>query len=180
MVRYVVLLRGINLASSRRVAMGDLRALLEARGYEDVRTHLQSGNVVLSTSVKAADLPARLERELEEALGMQIAVVVRSRAQLAKVVAADPLGAVADDPKRYVVTFLSGPPDAAAVRGLLAQDFSPERVAASGRELYTWHPDGIQKSRLARAVGDDRFGTVGTARNWNTVTKLLELAATAV
>jgi uncharacterized protein (DUF1697 family) len=177
MARYVVLLRGINLGSSRRVAMGGLRALLEELGYEDVRTHLQSGNVLLSTAAKAADLPARLERELEEALGMKIAVVVRSRAQLAKIVEADPLGDVADDPKRYVVTFLSGKPDAKAVRELVAQDFAPERVTASGREIHTWHPDGIQKSKLARAVGDDRFGVVGTARNWNTVTKLLELAS---
>jgi uncharacterized protein (DUF1697 family) len=178
MARHVVLLRGINLGPSRRVAMGDLRTLLTERGYEDVRTHLQSGNVVVSSPAKAADLPARLERELEEGLGMKIAVVVRSRAQLATIVEADPLRDVADDPKRYVVTFLSGTPDAAAVRELLAQDFSPERVTASGRELYTWHPNGIQKSKLARAVGDDRFGVVGTARNWNTVTKLLELAST--
>jgi uncharacterized protein (DUF1697 family) len=156
--------------------MGDLRTLLAERGYEDVRTHLQSGNVVLSSAVKAAELAARLERELEDGLGMRIPVVVRSAAQLAKIVAADPLGDTAHDAKRYVVTFLSGTPDAAAVRDLLAQDFSPERVAASSREIYTWHPDGIQKSKLARAVGDDRFGVVGTARNWNTVTRLLELA----
>jgi uncharacterized protein (DUF1697 family) len=177
MARYVVLLRGINLARSRRVAMSDLRALLGDLGYSDVVTHLQSGNVVLSTTAKAANLPGRLERELADGLGMEIPVVVRSRAQLAKVVAADPLGDVADDPKRYVVTFLSGPPDAQAVRALLAADHGAERVAAAGREIYTWHPHGIQKSKLARAVGDDRFGVVGTARNWNTVIKLLDLAS---
>jgi uncharacterized protein (DUF1697 family) len=177
MARYVVLLRGINLARSRRVAMADLRAVLQARGYEDVVTHLQSGNVLLSTSEAASSLPARLESELADDLGMEIRVVVRSRAQLAKVVAADPFGDVADDPKRYVVTFFGDKPDAAAVKALLAEDFSPERVAASGREIYTWHPNGIQKSRLARAVGDRRLGPSGTARNWNTVTKLLELAS---
>jgi uncharacterized protein (DUF1697 family) len=177
MARYVVLLRGINLARSRRVAMGDLRALLGELGYEDVATLLQSGNVVLSTTVKAAELPGRLEAELAEGLGMKIAVVVRSRAQLAKVVDADPLGDVADDPKRYLVTFFPDKPDPAAVRALLAEDFGPERVAAVGREIYAWHANGIQKSKLARAVGDKRFGTGGTARNWSTVTKLLDLAS---
>jgi uncharacterized protein (DUF1697 family) len=178
MARYVVLLRGINLARSRRVAMADLRALLADRGYEDVVTHLQSGNVLLSTSVAAASLPARLEAELAEGLGMDIPVVVRSRAQVAKVVATDPFGDVAGDaPKLYMVTFFPDKPDAKAVKALLAEDFGAERVAASGREIYSWHPDGIQKSKLARAVGDRRLGPGGTGRNWNTVTKLLELAS---
>lgn len=178
MARYVVLLRGINLARSRRVAMADLREVLAACGYEDVATHLQSGNVLLSTAESATKLPDRLERELAEGLGMEIRVVVRSRAQLAKVVAEDPFGDVASAaPKLYMVTFFPAKPDATALRALLDEDFGDERVVASGREIYTWHPDGIQKSKLARAVGDKRLGPSGTARNWNTVTKLLELAS---
>jgi uncharacterized protein (DUF1697 family) len=103
-------------------------------------------------------------------------VVVRTRDELADVVARDPLGEVADDPRRYQVSFLSGMPDAAVIRELEAQDVAPERFVVSGREIYAWYPSGIQRSPLARLLSDDRLGVTATARNWNTVTKLLALA----
>jgi uncharacterized protein (DUF1697 family) len=177
MAVHVALLRGINLGSSRRVAMADLRALLTEAGYDDVRTHLQSGNVVLSAGAKPEALAEALETLLAERFGMEIPVVVRSRAQLESVVQHDPLGDVADDPKKYVVTFLSGEPDASFVRTIADGDHDPERFAAHGHDLYTWHPNGIQKSKLARLVGDKRLGVTATARNWTTVTRLLEMAS---
>ena len=166
----------MNLVRHSRVSMPALRDLLTELGYEDVRTYLQSGNVVL-TSPKA---PARLAKELEQAiadeLGVTPRVVVRTRTELAAVVRRDPFGSVATDPKRYQVTFLSAKPRAAVVRELSSADFAPERVEISGREIYAWHPNGLQRSKLARALTDERLGVVATARNWNTVTKLLELA----
>jgi uncharacterized protein (DUF1697 family) len=177
MAVHVALLRGINLGPARRVPMGELRQRLADAGYEDVKTLLQSGNVVLSDPAKPDALAARLEGQLGEWFGMEIPVVVRSRAQLAAVVERDPLGDVADEPKRYVVTFLSGKPDAAFVKKIAAEDLGDERFVAHGRELYTWHPNGIQKSKLARLTGDQRLGVTATARNWATVTKLLELAS---
>jgi uncharacterized protein (DUF1697 family) len=177
MAVHVALLRGINLGPSRRVAMADLRALLAEAGYGDVRTLLQSGNVVLSGTAKPEAVAAALETLLAERFGMDIPVVVRSRAQLAAVVQHSPLGDVAKDPKKYVVTFMSGKPDASFVRSIADGDHAPEQFAAHGRELYTWHPNGIQKSKLARLVGDKRLGVTATARNWATVTKLLEMAS---
>jgi uncharacterized protein (DUF1697 family) len=103
-------------------------------------------------------------------------VIVRSRDELAAVVELNPLGDVADDPKRYTVNFLSGEPDAVGVREIEAADVAPERFAAHGRELYTWHPDGIQRSPLVKLITERRLGVAATARNWNTVTKLLALA----
>jgi uncharacterized protein (DUF1697 family) len=174
--RQIALLRGINLGSRRRVAMPKLRELLEGLGYDDVRTHLQSGNVVLSAGTTGAGLERELEQAFAEGLGMEIAVVVRTRSELATVVARDPLAGVADDPARYLVSFLSAKPDVAAVRKLKQLDVAPERFVVHGREVYAWHPDGVQRSKLTKALADGVLGVTATARNWNTVTRLLELA----
>jgi uncharacterized protein (DUF1697 family) len=169
MPRQIALLRGINLASRNRVAMGELRELLTGRGYGDVRTLLQSGNVVLTSDLA-------LERQIADGLGVAPAVVVRTREELADVVERDPLGSFATDPRRYQVSFLSGEPDPAAVREIEAVDVSPERFAVSGREIYAWHPEGIQRSPLVKLLSEERLGVTATARNWNTVTKLRALA----
>lgn len=168
----IALLRGINLGRARRIAMADLRAALERHGHAGARTYLQSGNVILPGKVGAA----ALERLLADAFGMEIGVVVRTRDELASAIARDPLADVVTDPKRYHVTFLSGDPDPAAVRELEAADVAPERLVADGRELYAWYPDGMQRSRLAGLLAAAKLGVTATARNWNTATKLLELA----
>ena len=150
--------------------MADLRTLLEEAGYEDVRTHLQSGNVVLSSPLSPRKLEAQLERQLAAGLGMEVQVLVRTRAELAKVVALDPLGKVATNPSRYLVSFLSK-----KLSPKVARELEAAGVVVHGRELYAWHPDGVQRSPLAKLLDDKRLGVVSTARNWNTVTKLLEL-----
>jgi uncharacterized protein (DUF1697 family) len=174
--RQIALLRGINLASRRRISMADLRELVSGLGYEDVRTHLQSGNVVLTSSEAPATVQRRLERELERSLGMDVKVVVRTRDELAGVIERDPFGAAVDKPSWYQVTFLSGKPAAKIVRELENADVAPERVAVRGREIYAWHPSGMQKSRLAKLLSGKDLGVVATARNWNTVKKLLAIA----
>src|SRR5512144_1900543 len=142
MARQIALLRGINLGPHRRVAMGDLRSLLAAAGYADVRTHLQSGNVVLTSDAAPDDLARDLERRIAAGLGVDAGVVVRTRDELADVVARDPLRSVVDDPRRYQVTFLSGEPEPDAVRELERVAVAPERIVVSGREIYAWHPNG--------------------------------------
>jgi uncharacterized protein (DUF1697 family) len=174
--RQIALLRGINVGKHRRVGMGPLRELLTELGYGDVQTHLQSGNVLLTSRRTGARLERDLERQIEDGLGVDPLVVVRTRDELADVVARDPFGREAGDPKRYLVTFLSAAPDAGVVRGYDDLDIAPERVHFSGREVYSWHPDGLQRSKLAAALNDKRLGVTATNRNWNTVTKLLELA----
>ncbi len=155
--------------------MAELRTLLEDAGYEGVRTHLQSGNVVLSSPLSPRKLEAQLERQLANGLGMDIQVLVRTRAELAKVVERDPLRKVATNGSRYLVSFLSKKLPANAARGLEAADLAPAQIVVDGRELYAWYPDGVQRSPAAKLLDDRRLGVVTTARNWNTVTKLLEL-----
>lgn len=176
MARHIALLRGINLGPNRRIAMADLRALLTAAGYGDVRTYLQSGNVLLSSDSAAKRLGAELEGRLRAGLGLDVAVVVRSREELADVIARNPLAGIAEDPRRYQVTFLSAALDPARAAELAAVALASERVIVSGREIYAWHPSGVGQSTLAKLLSDRRLGVTATARNWNTVTKLLELA----
>ena len=155
--------------------MPRLRELLTGLGYGDVRTYVQSGNVVLTSRMSARRLESELEHQIAASLGVDTRILVRTRDELADVVERDPLGDVADNPKLYVVTFLSDEPDPAVVRELAAVDTSPERFVFSGREIYSWHPDGYGRSQRAKALSDKRLGVTATARNWNTVTKLLAL-----
>ena len=168
------LFRGINVGRNRRVSMADIRSVLEAQ-YEEVQTHGQSGNVVLSATKSGKPLERELERLMTAELGLETRIVVRSGAELARIVKRNPLGKVAKNPSRYLVTFLADKPDASRVKAL-REDFGSEQAVLHGREVYSWHPAGLQRSKLAVLIADD-LGTVGTARNWNTVTKLHALTS---
>jgi uncharacterized protein (DUF1697 family) len=177
MARHVVLLRGINLGPRNRIAMPALREALTDVGFDDVTTYLQSGNVVLSGGSSAADVAKRAKSVIAKSFGLDIDVVVRTRAQLAKVVELDPLGDVATNPKRYQVSFLSARPTAAALRKAEEAAAPTERVVLAGREIYAWHPDGVGRSKLWAFLAGRGLGVTATARNWTTVTSLLELAS---
>jgi uncharacterized protein (DUF1697 family) len=176
MAQHILLLRGINLGSRNRIAMGDLRAALGDGGFEGVRTYLQSGNVVLESRANAAAVVRKVEDLVAKEFGLEIAVVARSRAQLAKVVAANPLRQVAKNPKRYQVSFLTAKPGRGLVRRVEEASVPPEQVVVLGREIYAWHPEGVARSRLWTLLAGQQLGVTATARNWTTVSKLLELA----
>jgi uncharacterized protein (DUF1697 family) len=170
------MLRGINLGPNRRVPMAELRALLGDAGYEDVQTYVQSGNIVLSSTASVADLEHEAQRLISDRFGFDVPVVGRTRRQLAAVVKRNPFGDVAQDPKRYQVSFLSAKLDAETLATLKAAVVEPERFEAQGRELYAWHPDGVARSKLWNALAGKGLGVTATARNWTTVTTLLEMA----
>jgi uncharacterized protein (DUF1697 family) len=178
MARQIALLRGINLASRNRVSMPELRKALGEAGYEDVVTLVQSGNIVLTSSKQPKTLEREISALVETEFGVDCATVVRTRDELAAVIERNPIPDGTSIPRLFQVTFFSDEPDAARVAQLTEQDFGNERVEVIGREAYAWHPDGVQKSKLARELGKGLRGD-GTARNWNTVTKLLELADSA-
>jgi uncharacterized protein (DUF1697 family) len=173
--RHIALLRAINLGSRNRVSMPELRELLAGHGYGDVKTLVQSGNIVLTSRLSPARLERDLQRQIAEGLGVDTPVVVRTRDELAQVIERDPFGSDVDNPKLYQVTFLSEEPSDELAQELAEMDVAPERIALIGRELYTWHPDGIQRSKVDRLRTSKRMPT-GTARNWTTVTGLLALA----
>jgi uncharacterized protein (DUF1697 family) len=171
----VVFLRGINLAGRNRIAMPALREALAAAGFGGARTYLQSGNVMLETRKS----PRRVEREVSQligdAFGLDIVTIARTRSELAAVVERNPLGAHATNPKRYLVTFLGDAPSKQTLRALEAAAVAGERVVAAGLELYSWHPDGLGRSKLAALTASKGLGIPATARNWSTVTSVLEL-----
>ena len=176
---YIALLRGINLGPSRRVAMADLRSWLTDLGYTGVRTHLRSGNAVFQSADGPAEVTRQVEKRLEAGTGFPVACVVRTPAQVRRVVEGNPFGDIATDGARLAVAFLSAPLRPNVLADLDPAAFEPERFAvAPGREeIYLWYPGGIHASKLNGAVlADRRLGVSSTARNWNTVTKLLELA----
>lgn len=175
MTTQVVLLRGVNVGPNNRIAMPALREALTQHGFGAVRTYVQSGNVVLDTELDPDALAESVSTVLAS-LDVRVPVVVRSRDELAEIVARDPLAGIATNPKRYQVSFLSGEPDPEAVARVQAQAAPGERLVASGRELYAWHPEGIGRSKMWSALAGKGLGVTATARNWTTVTTLLEMA----
>ena len=177
MNRHIVLLRGINLGPHKRVAMPELRAVLTEAGFGGVRTYVQSGNIVLSSDRSAAAVAKECKRRIAEHFGFAVDVVARTRDELAEVVRRNPLAEVAVDPKRYQVTFLASELERSAADKLAAVDAAPEQVVLVGRELYSWHPEGVGRSKLwARLASDQWLGVTATARNWTTVSTLLTIA----
>jgi uncharacterized protein (DUF1697 family) len=174
--RHAVLLRGINLGPHNRVSMPQLRAALQEAGFADVQTYLQSGNVVLSSGESTKRVVATCERVISDRLGLGVAVVARSRAELAAVVERDPIPGAAADPKRYQVSFLSAGLGVDVVRKLEEAAAPDEQLVVERREVYAWHPAGVARSRLWAVLAGKGLGVVATSRNWTTVTKLLELA----
>ena len=175
-MRQIVLLRGINLGPTNRVAMPALRELLGERGFEEVRTYVQSGNIVLSSGLSPAGLADECRRAIAEGFDLDIEVLVRTRDELAEVLARNPLGDVAINPKRYQVTFLSTELDQGQVEKLESLAAERERLVVLGREVYAWHPDGVARSKLWARLGSKGLGVPATSRNWSTVETLLEMA----
>jgi len=173
--RHVALLRGINVGKAKRVAMADLRVLVEGLGFTDVRTLLNSGNVVFTAPARAAQgSAARIEKALVAQLGVEARVTVISAAELDRIVAANPLLDVAKDPSRLMVAVLQDARDRAKIVPLQKQAFGADRLAVGPREAYLWCKEGILASKLAEAVGK-ALGTGVTSRNWATVLKIQAL-----
>jgi uncharacterized protein (DUF1697 family) len=174
---HVALLRAVNVGGRTSLAMADLRKLAEGLGFTNVRTLLQSGNLVFEAAAKKA--PA-LENALEAALksqGMETDFMVRRTDELEAVIAANPFPKEAKaDPGHLVVMFLKDAPGAKVVEALQAAVKGREVIRHKGRELYIVYPDGIGRSKLTNKFIESRLDTRGTGRNWNTVMKLAALA----
>ena len=178
MTTCIALLRAVNLAGLNRVSMGELRELAAALGLEDVRTLLQSGNLVFRTGVSSDE---KLERLLQDAAARKLKVstefFVRTAAEWKAIIAANPFPAEAkNDPARLVVMALKDAPARSAVTALQAAIKGREVVRAKGREAFITYPDGQGRSKLTNALIEKHLGTRGTARNWNTVLKLAAMA----
>jgi uncharacterized protein (DUF1697 family) len=181
MTAWIALLRGINVGGNRRVPMADLRAALEAIGLDDVRTYIVSGNVLfLSRRTEPAALRAEIEAAIEARFGFPVAVVLRTATEMRAVLASDPIaeGSAADPAHRYAV-FLSEDPAPERLAGIDPLAVAPDVFVTGDRVIHAWYRNGLQASRLAGLLTDRGLGVTATARNWNTVRALVELAGDA-
>jgi uncharacterized protein (DUF1697 family) len=168
----VAFFRAVNLGG-RKATSAELRALAADLGLDAARTLLQSGNLVFRSARTGDELEAQIERTFAARFGFASDVLVRTGKQWRAVLAANPHAEMAErDPSHLVVMALKAAPERTAVAALQAAIQGPETIAAVGRELFIAYPDGIGDSKLTNAVVERRLGVRGTARNWNTATKL--------
>ena len=173
----ISLLRGVNVGGRHLIKMDALRALYVSLKLEDVRTHLQSGNVIFRTKEKnLPKLAAKIQAAIERTYGFRPEIMLRTPADFRQAIAATPFPASRNlHPSKIIVTFLAAEPAAEARAALEALKPHPEEVHLKGRDLYIYFPDGMGQSRLWSAV-EKMLKTAGTARNWNSVTKVLAIA----
>lgn len=172
--RFLVLPRGINVGRHNRVPMADLRSGLVGEGYSEVATVLASGNVILTADSEGPGEVARsVGRLLKDRFDVSVPCLARTADQVRGVLALDPLREVATDPARYLVNFLSEEPDPGIVEALLEEDHGRQALAVEGAEAYVWTPDGVKALTLSHSYLQKRLGVVATARNWNTLLKIV-------
>ena len=174
----VSLLRAVNVGGRNQIRMEALRALYDSLGLRDAQTYVQSGNVVLRTEARdVAPLSRRIENEIEENFGFRPAVILRTTAELRQVISRNPFAQRRDvEPNRLLVTFLAAKPAPEARARALAIKPDPEELHIEARELYIFYPNGMGRAKLSPAFLEKTLAIPGTARNWNTVNKLLEMA----
>jgi uncharacterized protein (DUF1697 family) len=174
----ISMLRGVNVGGHNKIRMEALRELCESLGLRDPQTYVQSGNVVFRT--KERDLGAlakRMEDAIERSFGFRPAVIVRTISELRDVVAKNPFGRRRGiDPSKLLITFLASDPSAEARDQVLKIKTEPEELRIDGREVYIYFPNGMGRTKLSWPTIGKMLGTSGTGRNWNSVTKLLEIA----
>jgi uncharacterized protein (DUF1697 family) len=176
MPAYLALLRGINLAGRNKVPMAGLRQLAESLGHGDVATYIQSGNVILTAADNAGAVGNKISEAITKEFGYDVPVVVRTRQQLKKVVDDNPFAAQATDAGHLHMVFLAEKPKADKVKGLTGADWGDDEVVVKGTEAYLHLPNGYGRANLNNMVVEKKLDVVGTARNWRTTVKLLELA----
>jgi len=174
-VQLIGLLRGVNLGAHNRIPMADLRRIVEGLGYENPRTLVVSGNVVFGSSDAPGTAAKRIEEALAREAGLRVPVLVRTPQELARIVKRNPFGQHAAEGKFHHVIFLSGKADPKLVRDVDPEQYLPERFAVHGSEIFHFTPGGMQGAKLTYAFWEKRLGLKATARNWNTVEKLLAM-----
>lgn len=173
---WIALLRGINVGGHRKVPMAELKALAEALGLDDARTYVQSGNLVFRSSEQTrAAIESRLADALAERFGFDVGVVARTLSDWEGVITANPFPEAANAPKTLHASFLARPADAGATGRLNGYSREDERFEIVGDTLYLLTPSGIGRSKFA-AAAERLLGVPATARNWNSVRKIAEMA----
>lgn len=176
MALVVALLRGVNVGGKVMVPMAELRPALTDLGFEEVKTYLQSGNVVLDPGkVPVSSLPDVIQTTITKRFGLNVRVIVRTGGEFTRIGVGHPFHADATEPSLLHVVFLEQAPVADRIAKLDPDRSPPDRFEVRGREIYLSYPNGQGRSKLNLDYFERGLGIAGTARNWNTVTKLVEM-----
>ena len=178
MAKLAVLLRAINVGGTGKLAMADFKTLLAELGYAEPKTLGAAGSAIIETAAKAESVETKIAAEVKSRFGLTTEVFVRTHAELTAILKRDPFPKMAKaEPGHLVVAFLDGEPTAAGLKALREKIVGPEEAEIGPRCLYVAYGEGMGHSKLTGAIIDRALGRRGTARNWNTVTKLAELTA---
>jgi uncharacterized protein (DUF1697 family) len=169
------MLRAVNVGGHGRLKMKELEAAYASLGLKHVRTLGQSGNVVFTSRIAdRAALAKRIMQELERRFELTIEVLIRTLDEVRKIVERGPVLSQRAEPSKLLVMFLAGVPDAQGTARLLKEHKGSEMIEVRGPEVYLYYPDGVGRSKVTGAFLENRLKVAGTARNWNTLTKLVE------
>ena len=173
---YLALLRGINVGGKNKLAMKDLARLFVEAGCSEVRTFIQSGNVLFNAPRNGVKgLPDRITQSIEKLAGFRIPVVLRTKDELGHAIRSNPFVSAEVAEKTLHIYFLAAQPDEHAIASLDPKRSLPDLFVVRGREVYLQLPNGMARTKLTNAYFDSKLSTVSTARNWNTVMQLYEL-----
>lgn len=174
MTQYIALLRGINVGGHRSIKMQALRELLENKGFQGVKTYIQSGNVLFHyADSSAGELAQQLQSLILQAFGFDVPVVIRTRTEWKQISQFNPF--LDEGPKDFTnlsVNFLQEKPDLAAIADLANIQSASDRFVVHGREIYMYFPNGSARTKLTHQVFEKRLKQIATARNWKTIQKL--------
>ena len=173
---YIALLRGVNVGGKNKLPMKELAALLTELGCSEVKTYIQSGNVVYKAGrALAGRLPKLIEEAIGKRFGLRVPVVVRTEGELRAIAANNPFLRAGGDPDHLHVAFLADEPSAVAVAALDPQRSPPDEFVVLGKEIFLSFPEGLARTKLSNAYFDAKLATTSTMRNWRTLLKLIEL-----
>lgn len=178
-MKYISILRGINVSGQKKIKMLDLKLLYESLGFQDVVTYIQSGNVIFEASDKnVSNIKTLIEEAIEKKYKFYVPVEIRTNREIENIIKNSPFGAVdlAKDGTKVLVTFLGAKPDKVKVSTVLGCVVLPEKLVVKGREVYLYCPNGYGKSKLSNTFLENKLGVEATIRNWKSVYKLYELS----
>jgi uncharacterized protein (DUF1697 family) len=177
-MKYIFLLKAINVGGHRKILMADLKKIYEQLGFTAVRTYIQSGNVVCEGgAVKGEEAAQRIETAILARYGFEVPVVVRTKAELENALAQNPYAKDENiDLDKVAIMFLEAPPLPHTMSAFEMGKYAPDSFALVGREIYVHCPSGFGETKLTNTLLEKKLGVVGTGRNRKTVAKLIEMA----
>ncbi|MBK0403473.1 DUF1697 domain-containing protein [Adhaeribacter sp. BT258] len=179
MQTYTALLRGINVSGHKKIKMPELKTMFKTLGFTNVRTYIQSGNVVFE-SATAADLESKISAKIQEVFGFEVPVICRTAAEMEQVIARNPYAEmVGFEPEKLYVTFLQETPSEEKLEALKAFSFEPEMYSVSGKEIFVYCFNGYGNTKLENAFFEKKLKVAASTRNWRTINKLIEMSQPA-